>query len=42
MTKHEVYRRDDPAPALAEYSQYLSAAFRGAVGRLGGRSGIHP
>jgi len=42
MTKHEVYRSDDPAPALAEYSQYLSAAFRGAVGRLSGRAGIHP
>ena len=41
MTKHEVYRRDDPAPALAEYSQYLSAAFRGAFGRLGGRPSTH-
>jgi predicted ATP-grasp superfamily ATP-dependent carboligase len=41
MTKHEVYRTDDPAPALAEYSQYLSAAFRGAMERLGGRPGSH-
>ena len=41
MTKHEVYRKDDPAPALAECSQYLSAAFRGAIGRLGIRPGSH-
>jgi predicted ATP-grasp superfamily ATP-dependent carboligase len=35
MAKLEVYRRDDPAPAIAEFSQYLSAALRGAIGRFG-------
>jgi hypothetical protein len=34
--KLEMYRRDDPAPAIAEFSQYMSAAFRGVVSRLPG------
>jgi predicted ATP-grasp superfamily ATP-dependent carboligase len=34
MTKHEVYRSDDPAPAITEFSQYLSAALRGVIGRF--------
>jgi predicted ATP-grasp superfamily ATP-dependent carboligase len=33
-THGEMYRRDDPAPAIHECSQYLSAAFRGVVGRF--------
>jgi predicted ATP-grasp superfamily ATP-dependent carboligase len=32
----ETFRRDDPAPALAEFSQYVRAALRGAVSRLPG------
>jgi len=34
MTKAEVFRRDDPAPALVELSQYLRQALRGLVRRL--------
>src|SRR5262249_51705059 len=30
----EMYRRDDPAPAIRECSQYLNSAFRGVVGRF--------
>jgi predicted ATP-grasp superfamily ATP-dependent carboligase len=41
MTKHEVYRRDDPGPALAECSQYVGAAFRSAIARLNGRPRTH-
>jgi predicted ATP-grasp superfamily ATP-dependent carboligase len=32
----ETFRRDDPAPAMAEFSQYVRAALRGAVSRLPG------
>jgi len=34
MARSEVYRRDDWAPAVAELSQYVSAAFRGVVRRF--------
>jgi predicted ATP-grasp superfamily ATP-dependent carboligase len=34
-TRAEVFRRDDPAPALLELLQYLRDAFRGAIGQLG-------
>jgi len=34
MGRGEVYRRDDPAPAIREFSQYLRAALRGAIGRF--------
>jgi predicted ATP-grasp superfamily ATP-dependent carboligase len=30
----ETFRRDDPAPAMAEFSQYVRAALRGAASRL--------
>ena len=35
MARAEVFRRDDPAPALSELSQYLQAVLRSAVARLG-------
>jgi predicted ATP-grasp superfamily ATP-dependent carboligase len=31
----EVYRRDDPAPAITELAQYSQDVFRGALARLG-------
>ena len=34
MTRSEVYRSDDPAPAIRECSQYLSAAFCRAIERF--------
>ena len=40
MARAEVFRRDDPAPAVEELSQYLRRALHGAVGRLG-RSARH-
>jgi predicted ATP-grasp superfamily ATP-dependent carboligase len=39
--KLEVYRRDDLAPAITEFAQYLTAALRGATGRLSSRPGSH-
>jgi predicted ATP-grasp superfamily ATP-dependent carboligase len=30
----EIFRRDDPAPATVELSQYLGGAFRGAIGKV--------
>jgi predicted ATP-grasp superfamily ATP-dependent carboligase len=33
-TRSEMLRRDDPAPAAVELSQYLTEAFRGVTGRL--------
>ncbi len=41
MARAEVFRRDDPAPALVELSQYLRQVLHGAVRRLG-RSGVDP
>ena len=41
MARLEVYRRDDPAPAITELSQYLIAALRGAIGRLSSRRRSH-
>lgn len=35
--RSEVYRRDDPAPALTELSQYSHDVLRGALARLGRR-----
>jgi predicted ATP-grasp superfamily ATP-dependent carboligase len=37
----EVYRRDDPAPAIREFSQYSQDFLRGAVARLGRRRASH-
>jgi predicted ATP-grasp superfamily ATP-dependent carboligase len=39
MARSEVYRRDDPAPAMTELSQYLGAVFRAAAGRFRGFRG---
>src|SRR5262249_40991218 len=36
-TRAEILRRDDPAPAIRELSQYLQALLRGAGARLGRR-----
>jgi predicted ATP-grasp superfamily ATP-dependent carboligase len=35
MTRAEVFRRDDPAPAVMELAQYLRHALRSAIRRLG-------
>jgi predicted ATP-grasp superfamily ATP-dependent carboligase len=32
LARGEILRRDDPAPAVVELSQYLAAALRGATG----------
>jgi len=40
-TRTEILRRDDPAPAIRELSQYLQALLRGAVARLGRRRASH-
>jgi predicted ATP-grasp superfamily ATP-dependent carboligase len=37
-TRAEIFRRDDPAPAIRELSQYSRALLRDAVARLGRRS----
>jgi predicted ATP-grasp superfamily ATP-dependent carboligase len=37
MTKSEVFRMDDPTPAMTELSQYLGSALHGALGRISTR-----
>ena len=40
-SRAEIFRRDDPAPAIRELSQYSQALLRDAVARLGRRPASH-